>query len=82
MPLVVETGSIDPGHLKFAVSERFEFIVTVRVFAVLVTLPDQPIQGDPASGVAVSVTTVPAAKLVPIGFVVTVPLPVLLIVSL
>ena len=57
----IESISAVPAYLKFAVSERFAFMVTVMVCALLVTLPDQPIQGEPASGVAVSVTTVPGA---------------------
>src|SRR5438270_278825 len=44
--------------------------------------PPQPIQGCPGSGVAVSVTAVPLAKLVATGFVVTVPLPFLLMLIL
>jgi hypothetical protein len=38
--------------------------------------PDQPVKVDPASGVAVIVMIVPAAKVVPPGLVVTVPVPV------
>ena len=48
------------SYLKFATTERFEFIVTVQVLAVPLQAPDQPIHGEPTSGVAVSVTTVPA----------------------
>ena len=39
------------------------FIVTVQVGAVPVQAPDHPANVLPAGGVAVSVTTVPAAKL-------------------
>ena len=38
--------------------------------------PDHPVKVEPASGVAVRVTTVPALKLVPGGLVVIVPVPV------
>ena len=43
--------------------------------AVPVQAPLQPTHGAPGSGVAVSVTTAPAAKEVVAGFVVTLPLP-------
>ena len=48
-------------YLKLAVTERSLFIVTVQVVAVPEHAPAQPIQGEPGSGVAVSVTTVPGA---------------------
>ena len=57
-------------------------IVSVQVREVPVHAPAQPIHGDPGSGVAVKVTTVPAAKDAPVGLVVTVPFPVLPTVSL
>jgi hypothetical protein len=41
-----------------------------------VTPPDQPVKSELTSGVAVSVTTVQAFKIVPGGLVVTVPVPV------
>ena len=46
------------------------------VCSVLENAPDQPVKVDPASGVAVIVMVVPAAKVVPLGLVVTVPVPV------
>lgn len=54
----------------------------MQVLDVPVQAPPQPIQGCPGSGVAVSVTTVPLAKLVATGFVETVPLPFLLMLIL
>ena len=69
-------------YLKFAVTDMSFVIVSVQVRAVPVQAPAQPIQGDPGSGVAVIVTTAPAANVAPPGFVVTVPFPVLLVASL
>ena len=57
-------------------------MVTEMVLLVPVAPPVQPIQGDPAAGVAVKVTTVPGANEVPEGLVVTVPLPVVTMVNL
>ena len=51
-------------------------MVTVEVNEVPVHPPDQPAKVEFASGVAVSVTTVPALKVVPVGVLVTVPEPV------
>lgn len=50
-------------------------MVRVQVVAVPVQAPDQPIQGEPAAGVAVRVTVLPAGNEVPAGLVVTVPFP-------
>jgi hypothetical protein len=50
-------------------------MVTVHVREVPEHAPDQPEKTEPRAGVAVSVTDVPALKLVPDGLVVTVPLP-------
>jgi hypothetical protein len=51
-------------------------MVTVQVEEVPEYPPDQPAKVEFASGVAVSVTTVPALKVVPVGLLVTVPEPV------
>jgi hypothetical protein len=59
-----------------AVTEVFPFIVTVEVNEVPEHPPDQPAKVELEPGVAVSVTTVPAPKVVPIGLLVTVPDPV------
>jgi hypothetical protein len=53
-----------------------EFTVTVQVDDVPVYPPDQPEKVEFASGAAVSVTTVPALKVVPLGLLVTTPEPV------
>jgi hypothetical protein len=55
-------------------------MVTVVVGDVPLAPPDQLAKVELASGVAVSVTTVPAGKVVPEGLVVTVPVPVFVIV--
>ena len=60
MPLIVwELGVA--AYRKFAVIDVSLVMVTVVGLTVPVIAPDQPIQGEPAAGVAVSVTTVPAA---------------------
>jgi len=59
------------------------FIVTVQTFPFTVSQPDQEAKEEPASGVAVRVTTVPLGKdaeqpalqLMPEGELVTVPYP-------
>ena len=53
------------AYLKFAWMVMSLFMVTVIDFAVPETLPDHPIQGEPASGTAVRVREVPGVKLVP-----------------
>jgi len=61
----------------------FWFTVTVHVFALLLSQPDQLETVDPLPAVAVRMTTVPALhvpehvdpQLIPIGELVTVPLP-------
>ena len=73
-PLVI-SPVVFAAYLKFAVSDKFEFTVTVIVRDLLTTAPVQPTHGDPAAGVAVSVTTVPGAYDVALGVMVTVPLP-------
>ena len=60
MPLLVSESRGVP-YRKFAVTDVSLVMVTVVGLAVPVIAPDQPIQGEPADGVAVSVTTVPAA---------------------
>jgi hypothetical protein len=62
--------------VNVAVTEIFALMVMVDVGEVPVAPPDQLAKVELASGVAVSVTTVPAGKLVPDGLFVTVPLPV------
>ena len=57
-------------------------IVTTHVAEMSVQAPDQPSQGDPVFGVAVSVTTVPLAKELPAGLAATVPFPFVLTTSL
>ena len=70
------------NYLKFAVTLLFASMVKVQVTAVPAQSPPQPIQGCPAPGVAVSVTTEPAAKVAVAGEVVTLPLPFLLMLIL
>lgn len=48
-------------YLKLAVTDLSLSMVRVHVVAVPVQAPCQPTQGEPGSGVAVSVTTVPLA---------------------
>lgn len=78
-----------PGHaairnrylLKLALVDRLPLTVTAQVVAVPTQTPDQPANVLPAGGVAVSVTTVPAAtvavqavpQLMPPTLLVTVP---------
>ena len=57
-------------------------MVTVHVRDVPVHAPDQPANVEFAPGVAVRVTDVPALKVVPVGLLVTVPLPVPLVEAL
>lgn len=57
-------------------------MTTVQVREVPVQAPVQPVQAEPGSGVAVSVTLVLGAKLVPGRLLVTVPLPLRATVSL
>jgi hypothetical protein len=52
------------------------FIVTLQVELVPEHGPDQPLKVEPVAAAAVRVTTVPAEKLVPVGLVVTDPVPV------
>jgi hypothetical protein len=51
-------------------------MVTMQVRDVPVHAPDHPVKAEVASAVAVSVTCVPCAKVVPEGLLVTVPVPV------
>lgn len=77
------TVSVADVELKVAVTEVLAFKVTVQVF-VPVQPPDHPAKLEPVAGVAVRVTAVPALKLaehvvpqlMPLGLLVTVPLPV------
>ena len=54
---------------------RFEFRATVQLDDVPEHAPDQPAKVEPVTGAAVRVTDVPALKVVPVGLLVTVPLP-------
>jgi hypothetical protein len=78
--------SFTPGlllRLKLAVTDLAPFIVSLQV-PVPVQAPLQPAKVDPAAGVAVSVTTSPIdalaeqtlGQLIPVGLLVTMPLPV------
>ncbi|HAR95434.1 MAG TPA: hypothetical protein DCR97_05660 [Deltaproteobacteria bacterium] len=51
-------------------------MVIAQIWLVPEHAPDHPAKVDPEAGVAVRVTNVPAAKVVPLGSVVTVPAPV------
>ena len=62
--------------LKVAVTLLFASIVTVQLEEVPVHAPDHPAKVDPELALAVSVTLVPELKVVPVGLLVTVPLPV------
>ncbi len=53
--------------MKVAVTEVLEFIVTVQTVDVPEHPPDHPAKVEPASAVAVKVTTVPALKTCPRG---------------
>jgi hypothetical protein len=57
------------------VTLRFEFMATVQLDDVPEHAPDHPAKIELAPGVAVRVTDVPALKIVPVGLLVTVPLP-------
>ena len=85
-PLVVSVPTYVPDQVplnELPGTEELNVAVTV-LFASIVTTqdpvpaqaPDQPLKVEPVAGVAVSVTMVPIAKLVPGGDDVTVPLPV------
>jgi hypothetical protein len=71
--LAIMMGS--PWRAKVAVTEVLEFIVTVQVGDVPEHPPDHPVKVELAAGLAVRVTTVPALKLVPVGLLLTVPVP-------
>lgn len=80
--VMVRVGLTVAIRLKAAVTASLELIVTVQL-PVPVQAPDHPANAEPVFGVAVSVTTVPAAKLrqpepheVPGGEELTAPLPV------
>ena len=70
--------------LKFAVTLLAAVILTVQVLLLPVQAPDQPIKVEPEAGVAVNVTLLLVAKLaeqvapqlIPVGKLVTVPVPV------
>ena len=63
-------------RVKAAVTEVSLFMVTEQVVEVPVHPPDHPAKVELTSAAAVSVTTVPAIKVVPVGWLVTVPVPV------
>ena len=62
--------------MKVVVTDVSEFIVTVQAVDVPEHPPDHPVKVERGSGVAVKVTTVPGLKLIPVGLVVIVPVPV------
>src|SRR6266704_2843534 len=68
-------SGVVPLAVKFPVTLVFVLRVNVRGFVLLVTPPVQPVKVAPALGVAVSVTDVPHAKVLPPGVWVTVPGP-------
>ena len=65
---------------KVAPTFTLLFMVTVVLVCVPEHPPDQPAKVEFAPGVAARVTDVPALKVVPVGLLVTVPLPVPLLV--
>ena len=73
--VMVMSGLPPLTRLNVAVTITFALIVTVHVGVVPEQPPDQPTNEEPASGVAVRVTTVPLAKLKPEGLFETVPVP-------
>src|SRR5512146_2185639 len=62
-------------RLKAAVTDLAAFMVTEQLGEVPVHAPDHPAKFELEPAAAVRVTTVPAAKVVPAGFAVTVPVP-------
>ena len=62
--------------MKIAPTLLALLMVTWQVVLVPEHAPDQPVKVEPEAAAAVSVTVVPAIKLVPPGLVVTVPVPV------
>lgn len=83
VPVTVTVSVADVGLLKVAVTE--EFALRVRTHEpVPLHAPDQPAKVIPVVGVAVSVTTVPvvnvalhiAPQSMPLGLLLTVPVPV------
>jgi hypothetical protein len=83
VPVSVTVSVGDAGPVKVAVAEVFAEMLNVQVDVPL-QAPDHPLNVDPDAGVAVSVTDVPVSKLalqvlpqlMPLGVLVTVPLPV------
>ena len=73
---VVGGGVVPPARMKVAVTPVGAFIITVQLVAIPEQPPDQPPNVEPVPGAAVRVTDIPAGKIVPDGFVVTVPVPV------
>jgi hypothetical protein len=62
--------------VKFAPTLTLLFMVTLQVELVPEHAPDHPTKVELVFGIAVSVTTVPGLKVVPLGVTVTVPDPV------
>jgi len=62
--------------VKAAPTLSLPFMTTWQVWLVPEQAPDHPVKDEPALAVAVRVTDVPEANVVPLGFVATEPVPV------
>jgi hypothetical protein len=80
LPSPLKSKGVVPGAedavTKEAVTVAFWFMVTVQVPVPVHPAPDHPVKAEPASADAVRVTDVPEGKVVPLGLVVTEPVPV------
>ena len=75
-PIPAEDVMVYVFRLKVALTVVLLFMVTEQVVDVPEHAPDHPANVEPVPALAVRVTTVPALKLLPVGFVVIVPVPV------